>query len=46
MEETRRLDAPGLKALAHPLRVRMLGTLRNDGPATATRCTAPTRPIA
>jgi DNA-binding transcriptional ArsR family regulator len=37
MEETRRLDAPGLKALAHPLRVRMLGTLRNDGPATATQ---------
>jgi DNA-binding transcriptional ArsR family regulator len=37
MEETRRLDASGLKALAHPLRVRMLGTLRNDGPATATQ---------
>jgi DNA-binding transcriptional ArsR family regulator len=35
--ETRRLDATGLKALAHPLRVRMLGTLRNDGPATATQ---------
>jgi DNA-binding transcriptional ArsR family regulator len=35
--EVRRLDARGLKALAHPLRVRMLGTLRNDGPATATR---------
>jgi DNA-binding transcriptional ArsR family regulator len=33
----RRLDARGLKALAHPLRVRMLGTLRNDGPATATQ---------
>lgn len=37
MDETRRLDAAGLKALAHPLRVRMLATLRNDGPATATR---------
>jgi DNA-binding transcriptional ArsR family regulator len=37
MEETRRLDASGLKALAHPLRVRILGTLRNDGPATATQ---------
>jgi DNA-binding transcriptional ArsR family regulator len=37
MDETRRLDAAGLKALAHPLRVRMLATLRNDGPATATQ---------
>jgi DNA-binding transcriptional ArsR family regulator len=37
MEPTRRLDAAGLKALAHPLRVRMLGTLRTDGPATATQ---------
>jgi DNA-binding transcriptional ArsR family regulator len=37
MDETQRLDASGLKALAHPLRVRMLGTLRNDGPATATQ---------
>jgi DNA-binding transcriptional ArsR family regulator len=37
MEPTRRLDATGLKALAHPLRVRMLGTLRADGPATATQ---------
>jgi DNA-binding transcriptional ArsR family regulator len=36
-ESVRRLDARGLKALAHPLRVRMLGTLRNDGPATATQ---------
>jgi DNA-binding transcriptional ArsR family regulator len=35
--EVRRLDARGLKALAHPLRVRMLGTLRSDGPATATQ---------
>lgn len=37
MEPVRRLDARGLRALAHPLRVRMLGTLRNDGPATATQ---------
>jgi DNA-binding transcriptional ArsR family regulator len=37
MEPTRRLDAAGLKALAHPLRVRMLGVLRSDGPATATQ---------
>ena len=36
-ESVRRLDARGLKALAHPLRVRMLGTLRSDGPATATQ---------
>jgi DNA-binding transcriptional ArsR family regulator len=37
VESVRRLDARGLKALAHPLRVRMLSTLRNDGPATATQ---------
>jgi DNA-binding transcriptional ArsR family regulator len=37
MEPVRWLDAAGLKALAHPLRVRMLGTLRSDGPATATQ---------
>jgi DNA-binding transcriptional ArsR family regulator len=30
------LDATSLKALAHPLRVRLLGLLRADGPATAT----------
>ncbi|HST67597.1 MAG TPA: helix-turn-helix domain-containing protein [Mycobacteriales bacterium] len=36
-DSVRRLDARGLKALAHPLRVRMLGTLRSDGPATATQ---------
>jgi DNA-binding transcriptional ArsR family regulator len=28
-------DANGLKALAHPVRLRMLGLLRLDGPATA-----------
>lgn len=36
-DSVRRLDARGLKALAHPLRVRMLGTLRSNGPATATQ---------
>ena len=30
------LDARSLRALAHPLRVRMLGLLRSEGPATAT----------
>lgn len=30
------LDASSLKALAHPLRVRLLGLLRMDGPSTAT----------
>jgi DNA-binding transcriptional ArsR family regulator len=29
-------DATALKALAHPIRMRMLGMLRLDGPATAT----------
>ena len=32
----KRLDPPALKALAHPLRVRILGSLRRIGPATAT----------
>jgi DNA-binding transcriptional ArsR family regulator len=32
----RRLDARSLRALAHPLRVRLLGMLSADGPATAT----------
>lgn len=31
-----RLDATALKVLAHPLRSRLLGRLRTDGPATAT----------
>ncbi|RCW40491.1 helix-turn-helix protein [Halopolyspora algeriensis] len=31
------LDARSLRGLAHPLRVRLLGLLRSDGPATATR---------
>ena len=30
------LDAASLKALAHPIRVRLLGLLRLDGPSTAT----------
>ncbi|GAA2041309.1 helix-turn-helix domain-containing protein [Streptomyces carpaticus] len=30
------LDAKGLRALAHPVRVRLLGLLRRNGPATAT----------
>jgi len=33
-------DAAGLKALAHPVRLRMLGLLRSDGPATATSLAA------
>ncbi|SFE21528.1 Helix-turn-helix domain-containing protein [Actinopolyspora alba] len=31
------LDAAGLRALAHPLRIRILGELRAEGPATATQ---------
>lgn len=31
------MDARSLRGLAHPLRVRILGTLRADGPATATQ---------
>ena len=30
------LDARSLRGLAHPLRIRMLGLLRTEGPATAT----------
>jgi DNA-binding transcriptional ArsR family regulator len=30
------LDARSLKALAHPIRVQLLGLLRQDGPSTAT----------
>jgi DNA-binding transcriptional ArsR family regulator len=33
---TRVLDAAGLRAMAHPLRLRLLSLLRADGPATAT----------
>src|SRR3954467_13851534 len=34
--KTRVMDAAGLRAMAHPLRIRLLGLLRSDGPATAT----------
>ncbi len=34
--DTIELDAAGLKALAHPLRMRLLAALRSDGPSTAT----------
>jgi DNA-binding transcriptional ArsR family regulator len=34
------LDATSLKALAHPLRVQLLGLLRLDGPSTATALAA------
>jgi DNA-binding transcriptional ArsR family regulator len=33
-------DVVGLKALAHPLRIRLLGMLRGDGPSTATALAA------
>ena len=33
---TRHLDDRALRALAHPLRLRILSLLRHDGPATAT----------
>jgi predicted ArsR family transcriptional regulator len=33
-------DVAGLKALSHPVRLRMLGLLRSDGPATATTLAA------
>jgi DNA-binding transcriptional ArsR family regulator len=32
----KKLDGRSLKALAHPLRMRIVGSLRHDGPATAT----------
>ncbi|NYH89233.1 ArsR/SmtB family transcription factor [Actinopolymorpha rutila] len=34
------LDARSLRGLAHPVRVQMLGILRTEGPATATRLAA------
>lgn len=36
----RALDAKSLRGLAHPVRVQMLGLLRTEGPATATRLAA------
>ncbi|MFJ8043444.1 ArsR/SmtB family transcription factor [Kitasatospora sp. NPDC096147] len=35
-------DADALKALTHPLRIRLLGMLRQDGPATASELAAAT----
>ncbi|MGW6705009.1 ArsR/SmtB family transcription factor [Streptomyces sp. NPDC054956] len=35
--EVRTLDAQSLRGLAHPLRIRLLGVLRHDGPATASQ---------
>ena len=36
MTKVKRLDAASLRLLAHPLRVRIVGSLRVQGPATAT----------
>jgi predicted ArsR family transcriptional regulator len=36
-EKQIRLDATSLRGIAHPLRVRILGLLREHGPSTATR---------
>lgn len=36
-EDTVVLDAKGLRALAHPVRVQLVGLLRKHGPSTATR---------
>lgn len=36
------LDVRGLRALTHPLRLQLLGLLRQDGPSTATRLAAQT----
>ncbi|MFE9929436.1 ArsR/SmtB family transcription factor [Streptomyces sp. NPDC005533] len=35
--DIRTLDARSLRGLAHPLRIRLLGALRHDGPATASQ---------
>lgn len=35
-ERTVRLDVKSVRALAHPIRLKMLGILRTEGPATAT----------
>ncbi|MGR8010271.1 ArsR/SmtB family transcription factor [Streptomyces hypolithicus] len=34
---SRKLDARSLRGLAHPLRIRLLASLRHDGPATASQ---------
>lgn len=36
-------DSAALKALTHPLRIRLLGMLRQDGPATATELSGRTQ---
>lgn len=36
-QDTVVLDAKGLRALAHPVRVQLVGLLRKNGPSTATR---------
>ena len=36
-DDVRELDPRSLQALAHPLRLRLLGAMRSDGPATATQ---------
>lgn len=36
-QDTVVLDAKGLRALAHPIRVQLVGLLRKHGPSTATR---------
>ncbi|RFU82375.1 ArsR family transcriptional regulator [Streptomyces triticagri] len=40
MTDSRDLDARSLRGLAHPLRMRLLAVLRDDGPATASRLAA------
>src|SRR3712207_4628895 len=39
-DDLKELDPASLKALAHPLRLRLLARLRSDGPATATQLAA------
>ncbi|GAA0585124.1 hypothetical protein GCM10010172_82710 [Paractinoplanes ferrugineus] len=36
-DEVKLADARSLRAYAHPLRMRLIGLLRGDGPMTATR---------
>src|SRR5262245_41584988 len=40
MNRVRRLDARSLRAVAHPLRLRLLSMVNADGPATATQLAA------
>ena len=39
-DDVKHLDSQSLKALAHPLRMRLLGLLRVEGPATASQLAA------